>query len=267
MTSSSPRGAARRKAGTAPPPPQRNGGKPAGATTARRELVENEIYEHAIRLFAERGFAGTSLQDIADALGITRPALYYYVKSKDELLAKLAADVAGGSAAQMTELAARPDLDAAGKLREIARLTVVRQATQPERFRLVIRSEAELPAELSAAYDASRRAVLETVTGVIEEGIRAGRFRPVDARVAALGVIGMCNWVAWWFPPDPGHPAEPVADQLAQNAVDMLAYPENTGPLTTTPHRALQLARENLDYLERFLGPEPVHDPGSTMNG
>jgi AcrR family transcriptional regulator len=72
------------------------------ASTARRELVENEIYENAIRLFAERGFAGTSLQDIADALGITRPALYYYVKSKDELLAKLAADVAGGSAAQIT---------------------------------------------------------------------------------------------------------------------------------------------------------------------
>jgi AcrR family transcriptional regulator len=201
MTSSSPRGAARRKAGTAPSRPERNGGKPAGATTARRELVENEIYEHAIRLFAERGFAGTSLQDIADALGITRPALYYYVKSKDELLAKLAADVAGGSAAQITELAARPDLDAVGKLREIARLTVIRQATQPERFRLVIRSEAELPAELSDAYDASRRAVLETITGVIEEGIRAGRFRPVDARVAALAVIGMCNWVAWWFRP------------------------------------------------------------------
>ena len=132
MTSSSPRGAARRKAGTAPAPPERNGGKPAGATTARRELVENEIYEHAIRLFAERGFAGTSLQDIADALGITRPALYYYVKSKDELLAKLAADVAGGSAAQIAELAARPDLDAAGKLREIARLTC-RPAGDPAR--------------------------------------------------------------------------------------------------------------------------------------
>ena len=201
MTSSSPPGAARGKGRPAPPRQGRNVGKPAGATTARRGLVENEIYEHAIRLFAERGFAGTSLQDIADALGITRPALYYYVKSKDELLAKLAADVAGGSAAQITELAARPDLDAAGKLREIVRLTALRQATQPERFRLLIRSEAELPAELSDAYDTSRRAVLRTVTDVIEEGIRAGRFRPVDARIAALGVIGMWNWLAWWFRP------------------------------------------------------------------
>src|SRR2546425_4678982 len=109
MTSSSSPGP-RRKAGAAAHPSDRNGGKPAGASTARRELVENEIYEQAIRLFAERGFAGTSLQDIADALGITRPALYYYVRSKDELLAKLAADVAGGSAAQITEVAGRPEL-------------------------------------------------------------------------------------------------------------------------------------------------------------
>ena len=99
MTSSSPRGAARGKPGLASP--AGNGGKPPGAATARHGLVEHEIYERAIRLFADRGFAGTSLQDIADALGITRPALYYYVKSKDELLAKLAADVAGGSAASL----------------------------------------------------------------------------------------------------------------------------------------------------------------------
>ena len=116
-----------------------------GRGASRRELVENEMYDHAVRLFAERGFAGTSLQDIADAMGVTRPALYYYVKSKDELLAKLAADVAGGSAAEMAEIAARTDLDALGKLHAIARLTVVRLARQPDRFRLLIRSEAELP--------------------------------------------------------------------------------------------------------------------------
>ena len=252
MTSSSPPGAARGKGRAAPPRPGRNAGKPAGATTARRELVENEIYEHAIRLFAERGFAGTSLQDIADALGITRPALYYYVKSKDELLAKLAADVAGGSAAQITELARRPDLDAAGKLREIVRMTALRQATQPERFRLLIRSEAELPAELSDAYDSSRRAVLRAVTGVIEEGIRAGRFRPIDARIAALGVIGMWNWVAWWFRPDRDS-ADAVADQLADMAIAALQRADHRIPDGEGPAAALKMLRQDIDHLERIL--------------
>ena len=252
MTSSSPPGAARGKGRPAPSRQGRNAGKSAGATTARRELVENEIYEHAIRLFAERGFAGTSLQDIADALGVTRPALYYYVKSKDELLAKLAADVAGGSAAQITELAGRPDLDAAGKLREIVRLTALRQATQSERFRLLIRSEAELPAELSDAYDTSRRAVLRAVTGVIEEGMRAGRFRPVDARIAALGVIGMWNWVAWWFRPDRDS-ADTVADQLADMAIAALQRAGHRIPDDEGPAAALKMLRQDIDHLERIL--------------
>ena len=117
----------------------------------------------------------------------------------------------------------RRHLDAAGKLREIVRLTALRQATQAERFRLLIRYEAELPAELSDAYDTSRRAVLRAVTGVIEEGIRAGRFRPVDARIAALGVIGMWNWVAWLF--RPGRPrAAAGADPHGRAAIEWGVY-------------------------------------------
>jgi len=252
MTSSSPRGAASGKRGPTPSPPDGSGGKPPGAATARHGLVEQEIYEHAIRLFADRGFAGTSLQDIADTLGITRPALYYYVKSKDELLAKLAADVAGGSAAQITELATCPDLDAVGKLREIARLTVARVAAQPERFRLLIRSEADLPPELSAAYDASRRAVLKAVTGVIEDGIRAGQFRPADARIATLAIIGMGNWVACWFQPGRDN-AGAVAGQLADMA---LAAVQHVGHRTANgdgPAAALTTLRQDLDHLERIL--------------
>ena len=250
MTSSTPSGAARGKAGQAPPRPGRNAGKPAGATTARRELVENEMYEHAIRLFAERGFAGTSLQDIADALGMTRPAIYYYVKNKDELLARLAADVAGGSAAQITELAARPDLDAIGKLREIVRLTALRQATQPERFRLLIRSEAELPAELSDAYDASRRAVLRAVTVSLKRHTRgpvpAGR-RP-DRRAGRDRHVELGRLVV------PARPesANAVADQLADMAIAALQRP-TTAPRRRGPAAALKMLRQDIDYLERIL--------------
>ena len=49
----------------------------------RRSLVEQEIYDHATRLFAVRGFAGTSFQDRSDAVGLTRPALYHSVSSMD----------------------------------------------------------------------------------------------------------------------------------------------------------------------------------------
>lgn len=48
---------------------------------------------------------------------------------------------------------------------------------------------------------------------------------------------------------------ELVMSEILEHATRLLSYPEGTGPLTTTPHRALQMVRENLDYLERFLGP------------
>jgi hypothetical protein len=131
-------------------------------------------------------------------------------------------------------------------------MTALRQATQPERFRLLIRSEAELPAELSDAYDSSRRAVLRAVTGVIEEGIRAGRFRPIDARIAALGVIGMWNWVAWWFRPDRDS-ADAVADQLADMAIAALQRADHRIPDGEGPAAALKMLRQDIDHLERIL--------------
>jgi AcrR family transcriptional regulator len=228
------------------------GRKRGGASTARRELVENELYEHATRLFAERGFAGTSLQDIADALGITRPALYYYVKSKDELLAKLVTEVTSGPLDDLTTLVAR-GLDPVATLRGIVEVLVRRRTTQPERFRLLIRSEAELPEELTAAYDEGRRAVLKTVAGVIDNGVRAGVFRPVDARVAAFGVLGMCNWVAWWFRPDGRYTAEGVTEQLADMAVAGLQRPDHHVPADEGPAAAIKLLRQDLDHLQRIL--------------
>ena len=58
----------------------------------------SEILEHATRLFAERGYDGTTLQDIADAIGITRPGLYNYISSKEQLLAELVRDVSESTA-------------------------------------------------------------------------------------------------------------------------------------------------------------------------
>ena len=224
----------------------------------------SEILEHATRLFAQRGYDGTTLQDIADAIGITRPGLYHYISSKEQLLAELVQDVSENTARIVREVRHRTDLSSAEKLRTVVRALVLQRAASPERFRVLDRTEAALPDEVAALHLKARREVLGEMRTIIEEGVSGGEFRPRDERLAALSVIGMCNWVAWWFHPGSDHPPEPVADQLAQNAVDMLAYPQDAGPLTATPHRALQTVRENLDYLERFLSPRSGNDPGTT---
>ena len=238
-------------------PRTRNPAQPAAAAgngkpTIRRELVMNEIYDQATRLFAERGFAGTSFQDIADAVGLTRPALYYYVKSKDELLAKLVAEITEGSAAGISAITRRADLDPAAKLHAIMTTSVQRQAQYAARFRLLIRSEAELPDDLAKAHEAGRRAVLKAVARVIDQGIEEGVFRAVDARIAALGLLGMNNWVAWWFQPDGKDDAETVAGQLAGMAVAAVRSRDQE-PAAPGPAGVLQQIRQDLDRLERLL--------------
>jgi hypothetical protein len=138
------------------------------------------------------------------------------------------------------------------KLRAMGHVIVGQRAAHPDRFRLLIRYEAELP-ELTAAYHASRRAVLRTVAEVVADGVRSGRFRPVDPSVAALGVLGMCNWVAWWFRPG-GTQGVP---RRSRSSWPTWRWPRCSAPTTALwrggSGRRAQLLRDDLDHLERLL--------------
>jgi AcrR family transcriptional regulator len=213
----------------------------------------SEIVDQAMRLFAERGYEGTTLQDVADAVGLSRPNLYNYVKSKEELLVAMVEATAQSAADSLREVRERTDLDPAEKLRALVHRLVVLRAEKPEQFRTLDRSEQSLPPKLAKKHLQGRRAVLGEITSVLEEGVTAGRFRPVDARVTALSIIGMCNWVAWWFHPSPAHPAEPVARAIADNAVAMVAQEAGRTPETPTPLGAVALLQQDLDYLTRLL--------------
>jgi AcrR family transcriptional regulator len=248
-----PEGTAERATGRRSSKPKASGGA-VKRPTARRELVENEIFEQASRLFAERGFSGTNLGDIAEAMGITRPALYYYVKSKEDLLAKLVAQMTEGPAAEIEALAADESVDPAVRLREIAHLIAFQRANQPKRFQLLLRSEADLPPEAAQAHRVGMRVAMLGLMHVIEEGVTKGQFRPVDARATALAVAGMCNWVAWWHHPGDHHFTDAeAAGHVADLAVAMVIRPESRTPQDVGPKAALGLIRQDLDYLERIL--------------
>ena len=79
----------------------------ANRSGKRRELVEAEILERAALVFATRGFASSSLQDVADAAEISRPALYHYISSKEDLLVKLVEGVTFRVAQDLQDIAAQ----------------------------------------------------------------------------------------------------------------------------------------------------------------
>jgi AcrR family transcriptional regulator len=224
---------------------------------SRRELVSARILEEAAALFAERGFSSTNLQDVADALSVSRTALYHYIGSKEELLPALVKDITAETAAGLRKLAADPSLPPLEKLTRAITEMATRIATSPARFRLLLASEGMLPEPLASEHHKARRATLKHLSAIIAEGTQSGVLRPVDEQLAAFSVLGTCNWVAWWYQPDHARARGPasLAAALADIVVGGLRSPDARGEYEGQPvERALAALREDMAYLERAIG-------------
>src|ERR1700733_8461891 len=96
------------------PARKRNSTSLRATGNAKKEALRRTVLQAAAKLFAQRGFGGANLQDIADSLGISRPSLYYYFKSKEEILASLLQEVTVFSGRQAAELASKVDFNPSG---------------------------------------------------------------------------------------------------------------------------------------------------------
>ncbi len=233
-------------------------GRAKAGASLRAGATRTAILDSAARLFATKGFDGTSLQDIADSLGLTRPAVYHYFASKDDMLATLVADTSGLAAEKLAQIRKDPALTSTAKLRAVTAAIVRERLDAPGQFRMLERSEDSLPEPTARRHRAARRAVLAEVVGVLHEGILNGEFRSCDERLGALSILGMCNWVAWWHHPESAGSLDAIVDALATNATAMFAGEGRRVPDDGGLPGALALVRQDLDYLERLMAQRVV---------
>lgn len=217
------------------------------------EALKQAILNAASQLFIDRGFGGTNMREIAQSLGVTRTALYYYFPNKEAILERLAEDIIFTARRQTATVTARSGLDPARALRAIVERHARLILSRPVEFRVFERNEVNLLAKQRSLAEAARRGVLENFTKVIERGIRSGAFRPVDARVAAFAIIGMCNWTAWWFKPGGRKQGEEVVKMIADLAVHALERGGRSRRRRAGLHGHVQSLREDVAYLERLL--------------
>jgi AcrR family transcriptional regulator len=222
-------------------------------TELRRALVEKEILDRAASLFAERGYTGTSLQDVAEALGMSRTALYYYMSSKEAMLGRLVENLSARDAKALAGILERGDGDPAQQLHEMACEIARNAASNPEQTRILTENRHHLPPGQAATDRVAERSILRSIEAVIAAGIQVGEFRPVSPRPAALSIIGMCLWTAWWVSAPDTRNIEAVAQQVADQA--LLSVRLGATKLDRADAGALIGAvHEQLDQLERVLG-------------
>lgn len=219
----------------------------------RREMLASEVLERAAELFAERGFAGTSLKDVADAVGLTRSAIYYYFPSKEALLEELVQGVTMPAARIFDEVHTRTDLSPIERVRKAVHLLVLWVTERQKLFKLMDRSETELPPDVAKRHREAKRRVLNGMTELIDAAVLSGEAKSLDTRVTAFAFIGMCNWTAWWFNPGTGDSAHAIAEKLSDLAEHAIRRTDSQGK----PADISLLVREiqqNLDLITRLAG-------------
>jgi len=173
-----------------------------------------EVLEAAIRLFSARGYHGTSVREIADALGMGSGSIYAHIESKEDLLFEVVDQAAERFVTAVRPIAGGPG-PAAGKLRQalIAHAEVV--AASRDAATVFLHEWKALSPERRAAVAAKRDAYEELYAGIIRQGVAEGRFRAVDEKFARLLVLSAGNWLYEWYDPaGPMGPAE-VAERFA----------------------------------------------------
>lgn len=182
-----------------------------------------EIIDAAARVFAERGYHGTSTQAIADVLGMRQASLYYYFPSKEaalELVCLRGTDGFVEAAEAVVESAGSP-LD---KLRRLIAAHLAPIATKGDYVKVFINERRYLPDASRRRLGRKTRRIERCFEHVILAGIADGSIhRNTDARLAMLAVLGMCNAVINWRAADQGKDLRRIAEGFAELIANGLA--------------------------------------------
>ena len=175
-----------------------------------------EIIDAAARVFAERGYHGTSTQAIADVLGMRQASLYYYFPSKEaalELVCIRGTDGFVENAEAVVESVGRP-LD---KLTRLIAAHLAPIETKRDYVKVFINERRYLATAARRRLGRMSRRIERCFEHVILAGIADGSIaRNTDARLTMLAVLGMCNAVINWRPVDQGKDIERIAAGFAE---------------------------------------------------
>lgn len=186
------------------------------------EPVPQRLLTVATRLFAERGFETTSVQQIVDAAGVTKGAMYHYFGSKDDLLYEIYARVLRVQTARM-EQAADSTEPVRQRLHAVAADVVATTAANLDDTVIFFRSMHLLHPDKQAEVRAERRRYHERVRRLIEEGQREGVFRQdKSAELVVDFFFGSVHHLSTWFRHDGELTGERVGEHFADLLLDSL---------------------------------------------
>lgn len=162
-----------------------------------------EICNIAARFFASDGVRNTSMADIAGAVGIQKPSLYYFFASKEELLVEVLRPVVERPYRELEVIVGSAE---SIRSRFVDGMAALGEAfeREPDRMQILVRERLRqhLPYESYAEVQRWKAMYTALWRRLIRQGIASGEFTDVDDKLAAFALIGAMNWMHAWFDPE-----------------------------------------------------------------
>ncbi len=188
--------------------------KSRGRNASEHEDKRLAVLRTAAELFVTQGFHSTKLTDVAERLNITKPAIYYYFASKDEILIGCTRE-----ALEATEgyFAQEDDASLQGRVRLERFMTWFGERKAEPFGRCLVRiAEHDLEQAAQAELMAAKRAIYRRLRHLIEVGMKDGSIATCDAKVAAFTIAGALGWLSNWYRPGGRWSAHDAASHVTE---------------------------------------------------
>jgi AcrR family transcriptional regulator len=163
-------------------------------------LKRERTIDAAADLFYQNGYANTTLDAVAELLGVTKPFIYANFGSKSELLAEICAR--GVAVAHQALRSVSQDTSPIESLKLFGQRYVTAVLQNQKHIAIYVREEKNLDRGDARRIGILRRAFFGEMSNLLERGIVSGDFSITNSRMAALAIGGAVTWTAFWYRAD-----------------------------------------------------------------
>lgn len=183
---------------------------------------DEQIFAEAVRIFRQKGYHATSMQNIADAVGLQKASLYHYLPSKEALLFKIFERSSGALTQQLETICASSDSPAA-KLHRAIEAHLIALCNQLDTYTVYLSERRALSNHYHAQVRAEGEKHARLIEKILQEGVARKQFHAMDTRMVALAILGMCNWLYQWYSPEGRLTPQQIATIFSDVALNGLA--------------------------------------------
>lgn len=223
----------------------------------KQTLREESILQAAAACFGEQGYRATTLEAVAERLGISRVTLYRYCPSKEELLIRVFERSIAIFQRGLQQICSQ-DIPPEEKVRQIIRHQVRLMADHRNFLSVFFSEESHLPPDMAERARGERRAYDTLIEEVIREGVEAGRLAPLPPKLLSFAILGMCNWLYQWYQPD----GPLSAEEVARIFIALVEHGYLHGDPQQEMLKRLEKIETELSQLRRLL---PITNPQSPV--